>query len=314
MTNAAFAAKLDLVLKTLSMSRGRLAADLSVDKSVVGRWMNGTVKPSGHNLTRLTSLVAQQHPGFTALDWDRGLEGLAVRLGVDPSAVAALAAPAGVPLALLDQVLAATRLRGGAYEGLFRSTRPAAMAPGRYLHDYGLIRLDETGMLKLSLRCAGTVVEGYMLPLGNQLFCVASDVTSGAMLFGIFNGVATHRADIVDGLTLGSALDAARTPTSAPMIFERIADLSGDAGADDKRLEKLAAGDPLAPDGSVSERVQHLLSRDFGPGQLARGGEWLLQMPLALSMAMGPAFGDFQTFKGEAAASTRPATRAPENA
>ena len=283
------------------MSRGRLAADLGVDKSVVGRWMTGVVKPSGHNLARLTALVARQREGFNALDWDRGLEGLARRLGADPAAVSDAGEPPppmGIPLALLDQVLANTRLRGSAYEGFFRSTRPAAMAPGRFLHDHGLIRRAPNGLLRLTLRCAGTVVDGWMLPLGNQLFCVAADITSGAMLFGVFNGVATHRADIVDGLILGSALDAARTPTAAAMIFERIRDLSDDEAADAKAFEAMAACDPLAPEGSVPERIIHLLTRDFGPSQLDRGGEWLLQMPLALSMAIGPAFGDFQKFGG----------------
>jgi DNA-binding transcriptional regulator YiaG len=41
-----FSAKLSLVLKVFSMSRGRLAADLGIDKSVVGRWVTGAVKPS----------------------------------------------------------------------------------------------------------------------------------------------------------------------------------------------------------------------------------------------------------------------------
>ena len=33
-----FSARLALALKALSLSRGRLAADLAVDKSVVSRW------------------------------------------------------------------------------------------------------------------------------------------------------------------------------------------------------------------------------------------------------------------------------------
>ena len=52
-----FAAKLDLVLRALSLSRGRLAAALGVDKSLVGRWTSGAVTPSDHNLSRLTQFV-----------------------------------------------------------------------------------------------------------------------------------------------------------------------------------------------------------------------------------------------------------------
>lgn len=42
----AFSRKLDLVLKALSLSRGRLAAQLGVDKSLAGRWASGAVTPS----------------------------------------------------------------------------------------------------------------------------------------------------------------------------------------------------------------------------------------------------------------------------
>src|SRR5215472_7657504 len=84
-----FGKKLELALKRLSMSRARLAADLGVDKSVVGRWVTGAVRPSGHNLSRLSALIAGRIPGFSALDWDRDLAGFAEALGADPDAVPA---------------------------------------------------------------------------------------------------------------------------------------------------------------------------------------------------------------------------------
>jgi transcriptional regulator with XRE-family HTH domain len=63
-----FSEKLGLVLKALSMSRGQLAAQLGVDKSIVGRWATGAVQPSAHNLSRLTGLVAGRVDGFITLD------------------------------------------------------------------------------------------------------------------------------------------------------------------------------------------------------------------------------------------------------
>eukprot|EP01035_Chromulina_nebulosa_P002274 gene2273-biopygen1935 len=48
-----FAERLRLVLKALSISGGRLAADACVDKSLVSRWCSGAVTPSEHNLARL---------------------------------------------------------------------------------------------------------------------------------------------------------------------------------------------------------------------------------------------------------------------
>jgi hypothetical protein len=289
-----FATKLGFILKAFSMSRGRLAADMGVDKSVVGRWVTGAVVPSEHNLMLLTAQFARRAPGFTSLSWERDLAGLAELLGADTGVAPppAILANPGLPLAILDQIRATTALRGAAYEGFFRSTRPYVLQPGRFLHDYGMIRLDETGLLSLRMGTGGHMAEGWMLPVHNQLFCIAADVTSGALLFGIFNGVATARAEVIDGLSLGSALDGGRTPTAHAMIFERIGDLSGDSAADDARFGALAAGNPLAPQGEISDHMREHLTGDFGPIQLALGGALLLQMALSRSLSRGTAFGE----------------------
>lgn len=293
--SGAFSAKLALALKALSLSRGRLAADLQVDKSVVGRWVTGAAEPSGHNLSRLTGLIAERVEGFNALDWDRELADFAGRLGADP-VVAGVAPPNGLlqalPLPLLDQIRATTALRGAAYEGFFRSTRPFVQNPGHFLHDHGMMRVDEHGLLSLRMGTGGQVVEGWMLPMQNQLFVIASDLTSGALVFGIFNGVPAAKAQIVDGLILGSALDPGRTPTASVMMFERVGDLSGDVAADDARFEALAAGNPMAPEGSISPALQAHLVPDVGPLQFVLGGDWLLRMPLARSLARAPDFRD----------------------
>jgi hypothetical protein len=302
-----FCRKLELVLKALSTSRGRLAADLGVDKSIVGRWVSGAVQPSAHNLSLLTALVASRVPGFTALDWDRNLESLAGLLGADPAVISASRGskvPTSLPFSILDQVHAATALRGEAYEGFFRSTRPYVLAGGKFVHDHGMIRRDPNGFLRLSMGTGGTVVDGWMLPVGNQLAVVACDVTSGTMLFGIFNGVGTARADVVDGLCLSSALDAGRTPTAHAMMFERIGDLTGDREADDRRFVELTGLDPVAPEGSIPEMLRNHLLGDFGPAQAALGGDLLLRMPLTRSISRGPAY-------RESPAAAQPANATP---
>ena len=289
----AFGKKLDLALKRLSMSRARLAADLGVDKSVVGRWVTGAVQPSGHNLSRLSGLIAGRLPGFSALDWDRDLAGFAEALGADPDSVPD--ARRGLPslaLPLMEQFLASTAVRAKAYEGIFRSTRPYVLAPGRFVHDHGMIRLGDDGLMRLRIGTAGTTVDGWVLPFGNQLFVISVDVTSGALLFGIFNGVSGPRADVVDGLCLTPAQDAGRTPTAHAMVFERIRDLSGDPAADDALFDELTRGNPLAPEGSIPEALRNHLLRDFGPLQAAAGGDMLLQSALARSLARGPGYGD----------------------
>jgi hypothetical protein len=290
--NDTFAKKLELVLKVLSMSRARLASDLAVDKSVVGRWVSGAVQPSAHNLSLLSALIAERVAGFTALDWDRGLPAFAEVLGVDLAAAARGGAGAmqALPMPLMDQFIAASALRGQAYEGFYRSTRPYVLAPGRYVHDHAWIARDANGLLRLRMGTGGTEVEGWVLPHGNQLFTIAVDVTSGAFLFGIFNGVGAAKAEIVDGLALAPALDAGRTPTAHAMIFERIGDLSGDPEADRACFDELIALDPVAPEGSISDALRRHLTGDFGPAAAALGGDMLLRMPQARSMARGPAY------------------------
>jgi transcriptional regulator with XRE-family HTH domain len=290
-----FAKKLELVLKVLSMSRARLAADLGVDKSVVGRWVSGAVQPSAHNLSLLSALIAQRIPGFTTLDWDRSLAAFAELVGADLSAVAghkpaADSAVSGLPIVGMEQFLAATVQRGAAYEGFYRTTRPYILAPGRFIHDHAMVRVDPNGLLRLRIGAGGTIADGWVLPAGNQLFAVTVDVISGAVLFGIFHGVATPKAEVVDGLVLAPSLDVGRTPAAYPMLLERVEDLSGDMAADDHRFIELAARDPVAPEGSISEAVRRHLCGDFGPAALAMGGELLLRLPLLTSMSRGPIY------------------------
>ncbi|WP_309604108.1 helix-turn-helix transcriptional regulator [Phenylobacterium sp.] len=288
-----FSEKLRLVLKLLSMSSARLASELETDKSVVSRWLAGAVQPSAHNLSRLSALVATRLPGFRTLDWERDAESLAQMFGAEPGAFPAILAPRpiqGLPLAIWDLMIAGASVRGAAYEGFFRSTRAHPAMPGRFVHDHGMIRRDEIGLLRLSMGTGGTEVSGWMLPLHNQLFSIACDVTSGVLLFGIFNGVGTARVDVFDGLTLTPSLDAGRTPTAMAMICERVADLSGDPAIDNAKYAELITLNPLAPEGSIPEPIRRHLDRDFGPSELAAGRDWLLSMPLGRSLSRGPIF------------------------
>jgi transcriptional regulator with XRE-family HTH domain len=277
---AEFRQKLSLALKALSISRARLAADMGVDKSVVARWASGATNPSAHNLALLSAAIARHVPGFRALDWDRDLEDLAVRLGVGPAEPAPQAAAlTALPLALLAQARSSTSLRGPAYEGFYRSTRPYPSSPGRYIHDHLLVRLSG-GLLQLRMRTGGVPVEGWVLPMHDRLFVVGCELTSGSMVFAVLYGVGAVAVGVLDGLTLFASLDVGRTPTATPMILERVGALSGDAAADDARLDILGAPSPVAPEGSVPEALRRHLDREVG-------GEWVLRLPLGLSMSRG---------------------------
>lgn len=280
----AFHSKLALALKALSISRGTLAAELGIDKSVVGRWVAGRVHPSSHNLARLSAYIATRVEGFTTLDWERPISTLAPILGASPEV--ALTADT-VRLPLVSESRVTTLRRGGAYEGFFRTTRPYAQYPGRFMHDIILIRRGDEGDLRFLLINGGVKVEGVVLLLQNQLFIISAEQTSGAFAFAILNGVNTVQAGVLDGLMMWCSLDAARTPTASAILLERVGQLSDDPEADDALFAKLCAADSLAPEGSLSPEIVSHLTRDVGPSQIPAGGDWLLNLPLSRSLARG---------------------------
>lgn len=289
-----FSEKLDLVLKALSMSRGRLAADLGVDKSLVGRWASGAVTPSAHNLENLTKLVAQRRTGFTMLDWDRDLASLAHVFGVEPAVTRVVeqpvngAAHGGLPLPGMDLVRMMTERRAATYEGFWRSTRPSIAMPGEIFHDYGMIRRGPDGLLNFKMGGSGLLFDGWMMPIEGQLFAILFDTVGQTPVFLIFNGVSLHKAVQLDGLILAAALNAARTPSSYPVVLERLGDLTGDREADDAHCEELLKLDTAATPESAPEAMRKHLIRDIGPTAAETGaGELFLLSSWANSLSKG---------------------------
>lgn len=279
-------------MKALSLSRGRLAADLGVDKSVVARWATGVVSPSGHNLAALTTLVAGRKPGFSMLDWDREPPALVALFGGQATETMAPAAPvAGLPPAVIEQARATTERRGAAYEGFWRTTRPSMLMQRRFFHDHGMIRREANGLLAIQFGGAGLLFEGLMLPAEGQLFVTVYDTVGFTPIYLILNGVPLPKASMLDGLVMGAALNAARSPSAYPIIMERIGDLTGDRAADDATCAELLRRDPLAPEGSVPETIERYLIRDIGPAAAKAGGELFLMAPVASSLSRGESVG-----------------------
>lgn len=290
-TDADFPGRLLLALKALSISRGRLASELAVDKSVVSRWLSGRQAPSGENLANLTALVASRRPGFTLLDWELDLEGVAARLGVAPAPAAADGwGPLGgwMPEAVLRESKALTDLRGDAYEGIWRTTRPAIGRPGRFIHDYVLIRRAENGFLTLRTIVEDMCFEGWTFLTQTQLFSVSADARTGIFILSIFNAVLRHRAEVLDGISLTIQRVGGGSPVAGAVVMQRWADLTGDAAADEAAHLELSRADPLAPEGSIPDHIRDHIFRDVGPSALAAGGMALLAMPFAQSMSRGP--------------------------
>lgn len=277
--------KLAFALKALVMSRAGLASALNVDKSLVGRWVSGSVTPSEHNLARLTRFIATRVEGFTLLDWERDLDEFARLLGAHASGPAASPATAldVIPIALYEEAVRNTSQRGAAYEGIWKGTRASNDLPGRFVHDICMIQRREDGLIRFLVGVEGVRYEGLTLMLQNQLYSMGTDMENGSLMFSIFNGVARQRPDVLDGLNLTTLRDAGGSPAASPSILHRLEDLSGDRAADEARFEALVAAlDPLAPEGSIAPELAAHLTTDA-----TDGAPGVMRLLFARSMARG---------------------------
>lgn len=101
----AFGEKLRLALARANLSRAQAAQAASVDKTVVGRWMSGGIRPADHSLAALSAALARHIPGFSRAEWELPLGAFSERLGLAPAAapgVAPLAADVALPAARLS--------------------------------------------------------------------------------------------------------------------------------------------------------------------------------------------------------------------
>lgn len=275
-----FAERLDLGLKALSMSRGRLAAELGVDKSLVGRWASGSVRPSSHNLERLTHFLANKRPGLTLLDWERDLPDFASLFGVEITSSPAETTSSSLAGHLLDVVRNAVDSQIEAYEGFWRTTHASVFEPGRFCQQHGIIRRENGGLLQFELGADGIRYGGSMFPVEGQVFAIASDSVRHVPSFLILNVVPMPRIMLLDGLLI-AASSSLRVPTAYSIIFERIGELSGDRIADDAHVADLMARPEFPEDQeSVSELVRNHLLRDFGPEAARNGGDLMLSATL----------------------------------
>ncbi|WP_374659962.1 multiprotein-bridging factor 1 family protein [Phenylobacterium sp.] len=288
----AFPARLELALQALAVTRARVAAELGVDKSLVGRWASGAVTPSSANLDRLSAYIALSRPGFSTRDWSLEPAAFRARLGLAAEEAREAGSTLGgwLPLTLMTEAAMTARNRGAAYEGIWKTTRPSAELPGRFLHDHVLIRRAPNGLLSYRVGVGDMRFEGWSFPLQNQLFSIATEASSGTLIFSIFNGVARQKAVTLDGLTLSCLRDAGGSPVAGACLMERLHDLSEDIEADDALFAELIVQNPVAPEGSIPDAVRDHLFRDVGPAALAAGGEAMLVMNFARSMSTGPLY------------------------
>jgi transcriptional regulator with XRE-family HTH domain len=289
--NREFASHFRLALQALGLSRARAASLLQVDKSLVGRWAAGSVRPSEHNLEAITRLIADRVPAFSMLDWNRNAGSFAAVLGVDPRLASAsdpAVEPIGLPAGCLAQARADTARKGAAYHGFWRSIRPSVIMPGTIFHDYGMVRAAANGLLEVRMGSSGIVFDGHAHVAEGNFFAALSDNIGCTPLFFVFRGVPLSKAVLLDGLLVFAAFDAARTPAAIPLVLERIGDLSGDRDADDEHCQALLRRESVSPPGEVAEDIVKHLFRDAGPAAAATGGPLFLTAPGLFSRGASP--------------------------
>jgi hypothetical protein len=294
--NSQFGPKLDLVLKSLSMSRGRLAAELKVDKSAVGRWGGGTVVPSAHNLTALTSFIASRRSGFTMLDWDRDLASFAQVLGIDPAALRRDLHQANsgtdsifFPQSLIDVARRETQRRGKFYEGFYEATFASTVRPGSFNKEMAMIR-RRAGLLYMRMGSTTFEASGWLFLIANQLFGVLGNAPDDSFVFLILNGLPIRHVDTMDGLMVDNSGDVSLAPHATPIYFEF---LEGLRENDEARFAALkAASGYLEPSALRDELRRHLLP-DVGPAAAAAGiGDLHLRLLTSRSLSRGTDFRD----------------------
>ncbi len=285
----AFAAKLDIALKTASLSRVALAHELGVDKSLIGRWLSGAVHPTEHNLSRLTGLIAVRRADFRLADWFAETPQFAAKFDYAIPSLQPL--PMTSPLPQLGPLIAMAReegtRRGTTYEGFWRTTRPSLLSNDRVFHDHGMIRMGEGGLLEVRMAGSGLSFEGWMLPVAGNLFVYLYDAVGLTPMSLVFRGVSLPRAMVLDGLLLMAALDPGRTPAAIPILLERVGDLTRDRAADDEFCRTLdqAAPEPLAPVSDAAVKAR--LYREIGAAASAQSGEMFLSVRPQDSLSRG---------------------------
>lgn len=279
-------AKLDMLLKASSLSRVALAQKVGVDKSLVGRWVKGTVHPGEHNMVRISAVFRECFPALTLADWYDETAQLAARIGIPAhnGTLDVTQEPDG-PFAMIAAMAAGElAFRGASYEGFWRTSRPSVVMPEQRFHDYGMFRLNDRGMLEVTMEGAGLKFSGWMFPMAGNLNVFLFDPVGRTPLVVLMKGVSLPRAMSMEGILLMSALDPARTPAAVPIVLERLGDLSGDRAADDAELRRIVAEqrEPIVPlDQTLMAKA---LYRDIGPEAAEAGGSLFFTISGALSL------------------------------
>lgn len=284
MTPPDFARKLDFVLKGLSLSRGRLAAELRVSKSLVSRWVSGANAPAAHNLAALTDLIATRRPGFNLLNWEQDLVDLAALFGaaVKPRPNARAGTRVFEDWIVESKIHKAARASGRLAPGLtgfWRSVVPLINEPGKYVHTHSMMS-EVDGSIRVDTLLWGGRATGWAVAGGNQLYTAIGGDENFGLSFTILNGLDRLSAGVLDGLWLGCLPAKGGIVCATPTIAARIGELSGDPKEDRATLDAFSLEPEIGSGEGLSEAYLERLD-----AALPVSGEFALLLPALTSLA-----------------------------
>lgn len=270
-----FAARLRLALGRANLSPASLGAAVGVDKSVVSRWVTGKVRPTQHNLTRISAVLAARLPGFSALTFDLSDAGFLEFLDPKSDQIepGSLAQSLPIPFDLLTSARKETARRGMEYVGTYTLYYWAFGRPGQFARMALMLRV-ENGLIEARYGAEGFSFCGWALLLLNRMYLIMAEERFEAMAFLVLNAGQQPRAKFITGLLTGPA-EGLLVPTSGAVVLVRSGDVTEDRGADLAQFEAASRCTALVDEGQVPEAVREFLRR-----AAARNGP-LMQVPFS---------------------------------
>jgi hypothetical protein len=233
-------AKLDFALKRANMSKGRLASEAHVDKSLVGRWARGLIVPSEHNLAVVTEVLARKFPGFNLASWHFSMEAFAESVGAPftldaPRRPPAPATDSAPPRDFLARSFAESLTTMGRERqnclGVYLGFRHGLSMAGKLICDVYVVWPEGDALLFKQLGVS-FAHGGPAYVLRSQVYLIGDDLNVvNGIFFAILIGVLGGRAVRMDGLILTVAGSLRlNTPSSTAMVIQRLADVPEDEG------------------------------------------------------------------------------------
>lgn len=281
-----FAAKLGLVCKRLNWSRAKLAQQIGMDKSLVGRWLVGTSRPTGNSLMLLNDALAKALPDFTAATWDLGRASLAARFGIAspvPSTTEAATAasptmPPMTPVTMADTLAGLRSFSRFAddidylapiYAGFYRVWFASFSNDGSILGRRGRIWREGNG-LRVEAGGGTVIYAGGCIVAGKRLYMILeSPAFPGPVMITLGGSYGAHPQRLA-GLALFQAIGRAEGAVCAsPCVLEFLEPMGSDPAANQRRWDAMISeeldlrGDDDAQ-GALSPEILALLRPTLG--------------------------------------------------